>query len=768
MHTVFEQLFPEIISEDRPGTTFQEDTMKLLNIPCLHRIRLHTLCALGLTLGLALTALGPAGAAPLQAPALASDAVYDFSALDVQNDNPQGAASVAGLTAGPDGTLYGVAQAGGANGAGTLFKVSPDGTGFAVLHTFSPVADGAAPWGTLALLGGTLYGTTSGDGMNGGGTVFSLHTDGTGFAVLHAFSDYTGYPLGGLTAGGDGFLYGTTAGGQVGIGTVYRIAPDGTGFSVLHSFASADVPMGSLLVGADGILYGTTAAGGDNAQGSVFTVHTDGTGYVQLYSFAGGADGGFPQAGLTSIGDGFLYGTTSDSGLVNTHGTVFKIAADGTGFATLYSFSGGGDGDSPYAPLALGTDGKLYGTTFGGGAAGLGTIFAVGPDGTGFATLASLSGAGGDGGSPQAGLTLGTDGRWYGTASSGGPGGTGAVFVLATPAPAIVTSTPPAPAHTHVLWNNPDGKVMLWNVAPDGTYTSNTFGPYTDDGTQATPWHASALATGPDGKSHILWTNPDGRVILWTVDDSGSFTYQVYGPYTDGAAGTPWSATSLSVGPDNVAHILWTNPDGRVILWNVDSGFSFTYGVFGPYTDDGTQATPWHASALSTGPDGLSHILWTNPDNRVILWNVDSAFTFSYGVYDPYVDGVTHSVWSASALSTGADGVSHVLWTDPSRRVTLWNVDSAFNAVQGVLGAYTDGTAALWSASALATTSDGLSHLLMNSPDGRLVLLNADSGFTVTPSAFGPFTDSAQAGPQSANPNALLPVWTATAVSAGP
>ena len=739
--------------------------MKFLNITCL-----HNLCALGLTLGLALTMLGPAGAAPTQAPALASDAVYDFSALDAQNDNPQGAGSVAALTVGPDGTLYGVTQAGGANGVGTLFKVSPDGTGFAVLHTLSPVADGSAPWGTLMLLGGTLYGTTSGDGPRGGGTVFSIRTDGTGFAVLYAFDTNSGIPLGGLAAGGDGFFYGTTIGGQVGTGTAYRMAPDGTGYTVLHSFASADVPMGSLLVGAGGVLYGTTAAGGANSMGSVFTVHTDGTGYAPLYSFAGGADGGFPQAGLTSVGDGFLYGTTSDSGVTSAHGTVFKIALDGSGLATLYSFSGGADGDSPYTPLALGADGRLYGTTFGGGAAGLGTIFAVSPDGSGFATLASLSGAGGDGGNPQAGLTLGSDGRWYGTASSGGAGGTGAVFVLAPPAPAVITPTPPAPAHTHVLWNNPDGKVMLWNVAPDGTHTSSTFGPYTDDGTQATPWHAAALATGPDGKSHILWTNPDGRVILWTVDDSGSFTYQVYGPYTDGAAGTPWSATSLSVGPDNVAHILWNNPDGRVILWNVDSGFNFTYGVFGPYTDDGTQATPWHASALSTGPDGLSHILWTNPDNRVILWNVDSAFTFSYGVYNPNVDSVTRTLWSASALSTGPDGSSHILWTSPDSRVALWNVDSTFHAAQGVLGAYTDGTAALWSASALATGSDGLSHLLMNSPDGRLVLWNADSGFALTPSAFGPFTDTPQVGALgiNANANPAPPVWTATALSAGP
>ena len=311
-------------------------------------------------------------------------------------------------------------------------------------------------------------------------------------------------------------------------------------------------------------------------------------------------------------------------------------------------------------------------------------------------------------------------------------------------------------AHTHLLWNNTDGRVILWSLAADGSFTYHLFGPYTD-GSPNTPWSAAALATGPDGKSHLLWTNPDGRVILWTVDDTGSFSYAVYGPYTDdGTAATPWSAKALSVGPDNILHILWTNPNGRVILWAVDTSFRFTNAVYGPYTD-GSPSTPWHAAALATGADNVTHVLWNNSDGRVIVWDVDPAFHFIYQVYGPYTDGSASTPWSASALAAGPDEKVHLLWTNPNGRVILWNVDSAFNFTLAAFGPYTDGSASTpWSASALATGPDNLSHLLWTNPDNRVILWDIDPVFNFAYNVYGPYTDGA---PQN--------IWSATAVSAG-
>src|ERR1019366_4208049 len=96
---------------------------------------------------------------------------------------------------------------------------------------------------------------------------------------------------------------------------------------------------------------------------------------TSLYSFTGGNDGGNPQAGLVQGSDGNLYGTTYGGG-TNGDGTVFKISTGGA-YTSLYSFSGGNDGASPWAGLVQGSDGNLYGTTYG----GVGSVFRISTNG---------------------------------------------------------------------------------------------------------------------------------------------------------------------------------------------------------------------------------------------------------------------------------------------------------------------------------------------------------------------------------------------------
>src|SRR6266496_4272135 len=151
--------------------------------------------------------------------------------------------------------------------------------------------------------------------------------------------------------------------------------------------------------------------------------------YQRLKSFGfpelSGAD---PRARVIEARDGGLYGTTSAGG--NTgNGTVFKLNNDGTGYAVLHSFTGI-DGDSPWADLVEGTDGVLYGTTFGGGSAGAGTVFKLNKDGGGFVVLHNFDFGRGDGHLPVAGLVEGNDGGLYGTTEAGGTSGGGTVFKL--------------------------------------------------------------------------------------------------------------------------------------------------------------------------------------------------------------------------------------------------------------------------------------------------------------------------------------------------
>ena len=315
---------------------------------------------------------------------------------------------------------------------------------------------------------------------------------------------------------------------------------------------------------------------------------------------------------------------------------------------------------------------------------------------------------------------------------------------------------PAATGRTHLLWNNTDGRVMLWSIAQNGSFTLNGFGPYTD-GAPQNLWHATAVATGPDGKSHLLWNNTDGRVMLWTVDDSGSFTLAGYGPYTDNGANNLWSATGVSVGPDNVVHLLWNNTDGRVMLWNVAQDFSFTMAGYGPYTDNGANNL-WSATALATGSDNKTRIVWNNTDHRVMLWSVDSGYNFTLAGFGPYTDNAPGNTWSAVGVSAGPSGTTHLLWSNTDRRMMFWDVDSSFNFTLAGFGPYTDGSPAnLWNAAALATGPDGLSHVLWGNTDDRAMLWGVDSSFDFTVSGYGPYTD-----------NGANNLWSTTAVSAGP
>ena len=609
----------------------------------------------------AFAVLGGRVGADTSAPVVsAAAAAHSFSERDDSGINADGALPLGGLTDGGDGYFYGAASVGGAAGAGTVFRLRTDGTGFAVLHSLAPDTEGSGPTGTLTVGGdGQLYGTTSADGPDGAGTVFRLGRDGAGFTVLHSFDggEGGGFCPAGVTAGGDGFLYGVAGGGDAaGSGTVFRVGRDGAGFATLHTFtgeADGSWPLASLTV-SGGVLYGTTFLGGASLAGTVFRIAPDGSGFATLYAFMGNADGAAPAAALRDGGDGFLYGAALSGGDTD-NGTLFRLAPDGSGFAVLHSFDADTQGSEPLSVPRPGAGGLLYGTAYSGGPSQGGTAYSMSADGTGFTVLAAFSGdAAGE--LPGGALLTGAGGRLYGTAYSGGAGGQGAVFFLE--APTVVDTGGPtggdaaaALARARVLWTTAAGAASLWTVEDDGTFAHSEYGPFPG-------WTAAGMATGPDGATHLLWRSTNGMLSLWNVDAQGGYTYQNYGPYAG------WSPRMISADADGGQWVVWTHTSGQVSVWRLDAG-GVRQGLaqYGPFPG-------WSVTGLASGPKGSVRLTWTHaPDGQMSLWELNpDTFRFTNTEFGPF------GGWSAGALAIDADGGSRAVWTQASGQISLWTL----------------------------------------------------------------------------------------------
>ena len=333
---------------------------------------------------------------------------------------------------------------------GTFFRMTPGGS-LTVLYNFCVqpnCADGSSPTWLVLGADGNFYGTAFGGGAYANGTVFKITPRGM-LTTIYSFCALPNCADGaapfGLIQATDGNLYGTTdQGGAGNSGTVFKVTPGGA-LTTLYSFCSqanctdGSTPYATVIQGTDGNFYGTTGYGGAYNSGTAFKVTPSGK-LTTLHSFcaeANCADGFFPQSALVQAANGNFYGATgSESG-----GVVFKINAAGA-LQVVYSFCAKPDctdGDDPFAGLTLATDGNFYGTILQGGTSGDcagsqggGTIFRVTPGGT----LTTLHHFNGTGYFVIGTLLQATSGTFYGPAEFGGPsnpdcsGSYGTIFSL--------------------------------------------------------------------------------------------------------------------------------------------------------------------------------------------------------------------------------------------------------------------------------------------------------------------------------------------------
>ncbi len=544
--------------------------------------------------------------------------LYSFGSVANDGANPYADLTLSGAA------LYGMTGSGGAYGNGTIFHVNTDGTGYQRLYSFGSVAnDGAGPQGSLTLSGSTLYGMTGwggayGSQTGGNGTIFQINTDGTGYKVLYSFGGVANdgaIPTGSLTLSGS-TLYGTTSGGGAyGCGTIFQINTDGTGYMVLYRFGSVASdgtgPAGSLTLSGP-TLYGMTYASGANGNGAIFQINTDSTGYKVLYSFGSVANDGAWPAGSLTLSGSTLYGMTSAGGANNLgnggNGTIFQINTNATGYQVLYSFgSVANDGAGPWGSLTL-SGSTLYGMTSGGGDVGGGTIFQINTSGTGYQVLYNF-GYGSDGFNPYGSLTL-SGSTLYGMTYSGGAYSNGAIF--------SVNDTPAAPdAPTEVTAAAGIAQAAVSFVAPDGppvssyTVTSNpgsitatgAGGPIIVQGlTNGTPYTFTVTATNTIGTGPA--SSPSNSVTPYAVPPSSIAAL----------AGT-WNMNNFATGPDAPwweRGTVTVNPDGTgtegTIIKNNGSTDKSSGGAF----------------AFWSSPGGL---FLTNGKPRNTLCQIDSSNT---------------------------------------------------------------------------------------------------------------------------------------------
>lgn len=318
-------------------------------------------------------------------------------------------------------------------------------TGYMKVYSFTGGTDGRDPATALTFdSAGNAYGTTAAGGDFDLGAVFKLTPSGDGFVqtVIYSFSGGNdgSDPHGGVTLGPDGNLYGTAvAGGSGGFctgdgcGVVFKLTPSGDQWfeTTLYSFKGGTDgwgPGSRVVFDAAGNLFGTTPNGGSHSFGTIFKLTRTANGTWReriIHNFTGGKDGATGSLGdLIFDAAGNIYGIAEQGG-ANGFGTVYKLSPSPTGgwiLTTLYAFKGMPDAAFPFGGLIFDAAGNLYGTTFFGGTAGMGTVFQLtrGPNGKWQENVLYNFLGGTDGSLPTSTLIFDAKGRLFGTTSAGG------------------------------------------------------------------------------------------------------------------------------------------------------------------------------------------------------------------------------------------------------------------------------------------------------------------------------------------------------------
>ncbi len=727
--------------------------------------------------------------------------------------HPSGAMPYDSLTVGLDGALYGTTSGGGDNGRGTIFESTLDGD-VTVLYSFSAEntnldnLDGTSPYAHLvADKNGNLYGTAPFGGANGTGTIFKLTPDGT-FTTLHSFAAASSsnsnvnsdgmHPESGLCQGSDGNFYGGTLnGGAYSNGVLFQITPSGT-FTLLHTFsdrnganysnADGATLAGPLVLGSDGDLYGAASSGGTGGSGTLFKMTPSGT-FITLYSFTaayylegGGSNPNYlgyfntegcnPSAALLLGTDGVFYGTTY-YGSSGGNGVIYSITPSGQ-FNVVYAFSSDKNGSNAdgallrLAPLIESNDGTLYGVAEHGGTSDEGTVFKI--------TVPSLAASI----APISRVSLNPTTVVGGSASSMGTvtltapapstipvalsssntsaavvpasvvvaaGASSAKFTVTTKsvtaaASVIITATAGSTSKTAALKVTPANvsaaalsKVTLSPATLVGGATEMSSRIYltgdavattkvtlTSSNTQVA-MVPSTVTIDSGYSSHVFTITTKAVTTTTTVTitaTSGSVTKTAILTVTPAAAPTPSpSSTRFDFNRDGHADLIWYNTgSGALSVWDMNDSSVLSYGATFAQLAPSSGWMP--VAAPDANGDGSPDLLWWNKNTgELSIWTLNNTAVTNYGADFATLSDTT---WKPVAVADNqGSNWTLVFQNSTTGNISTWQMSgTTVTSYSGTLGSVGAGSG--WQCvGAPDLNGDGHSDLLFwNSQTGEV------------------------------------------------
>ncbi len=486
---------------------------------------------------------------------------------------------------------------------------SSNNSGISPSATLTDLADfngttGSNPEAPLvALSNGLFYGTTYNGGANGDGTVYEFNANTNTITKLADFNGTNGSnPVASLVALSNGVFYGTTYyGGANNKGTVYEFNANTNTITDIADFngRNGSNPYASLVAAGNGVFYGTTDIGGVNNNGTVYEFNANTNTVTKLADF-NGTNGTNPDASLIAFSNGVFYGTAFGGG-ANGDGTVYEFNANINTITKLADFDGT-NGTAPYASLVAGGNGVFYGTTFYGGATNDGTVYEFKANTNTINKLADFNGTNGT--NPGASMVALSNGFFYGTTYNGGANGDGTIYEFNANTNSITKIAD---------FNGTNGTNPVASLVAGSNgffYGTTAYGGANNDG----DIYNIQLSVTPtpndlngDGKSDLLWRNSaTGENVVWFMNGSTLSSYQDIFPVYD----KNWFEVGTGdFNGDGKTDILWRNlATGEDVVWIMNGSTLLT-------SQDILAVPDRNWNIVGTGDvnnDGKTDILWRN------------------------------------------------------------------------------------------------------------------------------------------------------------